>query len=63
MAGRKPDYDVMIAVEYETSEGKKTRWHNLGAGWRTEAGHITFNMVTMPGVKLVLLEKADGEQG
>lgn len=52
----------MIAVEYDTSEGKKTRWHNVGAGWRTEGGHVTFTMVTMPGVKLVLLEKGDGEQ-
>ncbi len=65
MAGRKPDYDVAIAVEYEAQGEKRTRWHNVGAAWKGENGFVSFNMVTNPGVKFVLCppkEKKDGDE-
>jgi hypothetical protein len=57
--GKKPDFDVLVAVHYEANGEKKVRWHNLGAGWKTENGHIAFNLCTNPGVNFFICEREE----
>jgi intracellular sulfur oxidation DsrE/DsrF family protein len=60
MAGRKPDFDVLVAVKYVDSGGvEKTRFHNVRAGWSDENGTVRFTVVTQPGVTFVVCKKRD----
>jgi hypothetical protein len=61
MPGQKPQYDVMIPVEFRTADKKMaTKWNPVGAAWVNDKGVITFNIITMPGVRFVLVEKQEG---
>ena len=54
MQGDKPKYTVMIPVEFRTSDKKvATKWNPVGAAWVNDKGTVSFNIVTMPGVKFV----------
>lgn len=54
--GRAPDYNLCVAQEYEAGGQTRTRWTQIGVAWTSKDGRsITVSMVTMPGVKLVLL--------
>ncbi len=55
--GKLPDYDLVVAVEYQVKGERKTHFHNIGVAWKAKRGPITINMVTMPGVKLILIPK------
>jgi hypothetical protein len=63
MAGRKPDFDVLVAVPYVASDGnEKTNWHKVGCGWSSERGDsVLFNIVTSPNVRFVLKKKEQEE--
>jgi hypothetical protein len=64
MANQAPDLDVVVAVSYKHKGEDKTRWHNVGSGWSHRNGSISFNVVTAPGVRFVLVKKEakDGER-
>ena len=62
MAGRKPDFDITVAVPYTDRDGKeRTQWHNVGSGWSADDGALSFSICTMPGVRFVALRKQEGE--
>ena len=62
MAGKRPDFDITVAVPYTDRDGhEKTQWHNVGSGWSNDSG-ITFNICTMPGVKFVAVKKKEQER-
>ena len=63
MPGKKPQNDVMIPVEFRTEDKKMaTKWNPVGAAWVNEKGVITFNIITIPGVRFVLVEKKEGAE-
>ena len=63
MAGKKPDFDVTVAVQYGPKTNQQTKWHNVGAGWKSENGFISFNLVTNPGVHFVICPRKEKENG
>ena len=56
--GRAPDYDVCVVVEFPVAGQEKpaAKWFKVGTAWHNnESGSISFNVVTMPGVKFRLM--------
>lgn len=61
--GKRPDFDVLVAVPYEGKERDDMAFHNVGAGWSSENGLIWLNVVTMPGVKLLVKKREEKRNG
>lgn len=63
MAGKKPDFDITVAVPYTDRDGNdKTQWHNIGYGWSGQDGTLSFSICTMPGVRFVALRKKEDQR-
>lgn len=50
MAGRRPDYDVVVSQRPE-EEGAKRNYANVGAAWRLDSGAISIRL--RPGIAIV----------
>jgi hypothetical protein len=59
-----PDYRATTPTEYESKEGKKTQWTNIGAAFKSEkSSSITVLLNALPvNGKIVLVEPKEEEQ-
>lgn len=53
--GRAPDYQLSIRVPTSPTSTNKYVYFRVGSAWQNPSGTFSIDMITMPGVSLMLL--------
>lgn len=48
MAGKRPDYEAFAVTTRGTGREEKTRWTQIGMGWKNERGSISIVLDAVP---------------
>ena len=48
MAGKRPDYKVLVSRQSGEGEDAKTHYTEIGSGWKVSKGGISIQLNTLP---------------